>query len=99
MGEIPKETIDRVCDYLRSKFDGCETVDESLSRSDTVEFEIAWQGSKKLVAITEEFFSSHDDVQTIHQSLEGLALPEHLEVLDGIKVVWKEGHALLEEYD
>ena len=68
----------------------------------------AQSGIKRRIGILEDhlnafaecfqFFSFQDDVQNMYQSLEGLALPEHLEVLDGVKVVWKKDHALLEEY-
>jgi len=97
MGKIPQEKIDTVCHYFISKFDGCKTDDESISSSDKMEFEIEWQGSKKIVAITEEFFH-FQDVQNINQTLDQLGLAEHLEVLDKVRVAWKKNHALLEEY-
>ena len=97
MEKIPREKIDTVCNYFRSIFEGCEIDDKTISKSNIQEFEIEWQGSKKIVAITEEFFS-FQDIQNIIQSLDHLGLVEHLEVLDKVKVIWKKNHALLEEY-
>ena len=97
MRSIPQEKIDAVCNYFKSKFDDCEIDGESMATSDTLTFQIDWKGSKRIVAITEEFFHSQD-VQNIIHSLDYLGLVEHLEVLDKVKVVWKKNHALLEEY-
>jgi len=97
MGKIPQEKIDTVCNYLKSRFDDCKTAEEIIAHTDTIEFQIAWKGSKHILAVTEEFFYFQDS-QNIIQSLDHLGLVEHFEILDKIKVVWKKNHALLEEY-
>ena len=97
MQKIPREKIDTVRNYFISKFGDCKTDVESITPSDMIEFQIDWKGSKHSVAIHEEFFH-FQDVQNINQSLDSLGLVEHLEVLDKVKVVWKNNHALLEEY-